>query len=178
MDILVRAFLCARENLHSAMKKVTVVPQHLVTAAQRYLGAVESQGQGLTQVHRLDCYGGESWSMRDIDDMIWAHYPSQEEDFFTALYGTSPRTLVDTHMRHRHSDYCGGVNGGHCRCLYLLRSRFFVNQAASPYLIILNSNHLLFRLPALPLSYVLPINFLGHLQNLLQLLTLRYNAYK
>ena len=154
-----RAFLCARENLHSAMKKVTVVPQHLVTAAQRYLGAVESQGQGLTQVHRLDCYGGESWSMRDIDDMIWAHYPSQEEDFFTALYGTSPRTLVDTHMRHRHTDYCGGVNGGHCRCLYLLRSRFFVNQAASPCLIISNSDHLLFRLlPALPLSYVAPIN--------------------
>ena len=161
MDILVRAFLCARENLHSAMKKVTVLPQHLVTAAQWYLEAVEFQGQGLTHVHRLDCYGGESWPMRDIGDMIWAHYPSHDEEdfyiasacshtaccdfyttylvksgalpvgFFTALYGTSLRTLVDTHMRHRHTDYCGGVNGGHCRCFYILRSPLFVKLPAS-----------------------------------------------
>ena len=132
MYVLVRAFLCAREILHSAMKKGKVLSRHLITAAQRYLEADEFQGRGLPRVHRLDCYGGELWSMRDIDDMIWAHSPSQdEEDFFTALYGTSLRSLVDTHMRHRHTDYCGGVNGGHCRCFYILRSPLFVKLPAS-----------------------------------------------
>ena len=44
-------------------------------------------------------------AMRGIDDMICAHYPFQDkEDFLTALYGTSLRTLVDIHMRNCHTD--------------------------------------------------------------------------
>lgn len=29
-------------------------------------------------VHRLDCYGGDTWRMSEIDAIIRAHYPSSE----------------------------------------------------------------------------------------------------
>jgi hypothetical protein len=120
MDVLVRAFLCARDNLHSVMKKGLCLPVHLTCNALWYLEAVEFQGRGLPHVHRLDCYAGEPWSMANIDGIVWAHWPSDEEEsFFFTLYDLSLRALVDKHMRHRHTAYCGGIDGGKCRCASL-----------------------------------------------------------
>lgn len=51
MDLLVRAYLYARDNLHTVMKQGQCLPRHLVTSTVCYLESIEFQGPGLPHVH-------------------------------------------------------------------------------------------------------------------------------
>jgi Helitron helicase-like domain at N-terminus len=123
MDVLVRGFLCARENLHTSLKSGNCLPLHLRCHTKWYLESVEFQGRGLPHVHRLDCFSGADWSVSDIDGMLWGHWPSQEEEnFFYEVYGVSLQALVRKHMMHSHTAYCGGSDDN-CRFNYPFAQR-------------------------------------------------------
>jgi hypothetical protein len=110
-DTLVRAFLCARRKPAQLMRRGACLPKSLQPPNGKsiwYLEAIEYQGRGLPHVHRLDFYGGKRWTVDDIDHIVWARIPTDEEDaFFKHLYdGVSLRDLVTSLMQHKHCIYC------------------------------------------------------------------------
>lgn len=72
------------------MRAGTILPSTLTGAARKVvwdLDGLESQNRGLLHFHRLDAYPGPMWSRATIDEIIWGHYPTDEEEaYFHSLY--------------------------------------------------------------------------------------------
>ena len=115
-DLHVRAFLDAKRRLEDALKNGHQLPARWRLKCKWWLAAIESQLRGLLHVHIAVHYGGEPWDISFIDELVWAHMPTEEEEeLFKKLFdGRSLTALVKKHMIHKCYDhYC--KRSGKCR---------------------------------------------------------------
>ena len=81
-DLLVRAFLEAREALRDLLKHGDALPVAVRGPAKWMLETVESQLRGLLHGHSVHNYGGEPWSTAITDQTIVARKPTKEGDAY------------------------------------------------------------------------------------------------
>lgn len=90
-DLSVRDFIDCRAKLRNAIRDGSWLPPELCKHANWYIDALESQMRGLLHAHMLASYGGKEWSVQDLDKIVWAHYPTDEEEsYFESLYVRAP----------------------------------------------------------------------------------------
>ena len=118
-DLLVRAFLEAREPLRDLLKHGNALPVAVRGPAKWMLETVESQLRGLLHGHSVQNYG-EPWSTAITDQTSVARKPMKEEDaYWCAKCNRPPGTYIDLVNRHCirkcTDNYCKGTQGRPCR---------------------------------------------------------------
>lgn len=84
-DVLVRIFSEIRENLHSLLKDGRTLPGK-PRPCSWWLEVVESQMRGLLHGHMIHSFDGPEWTVDEIDSMIMARRPTDDEAHWVILY--------------------------------------------------------------------------------------------
>ena len=115
-DLHVRALLDAKRRLENILRNGYHLPKAIKAVHVWHLTVIESQLRGLLHVHSVNRYPGEPWDVKCLDQIIYAHMPTAEEEAFwkTVFPGKSLTALVTKYMIHKCTDgYC--CKKGKCR---------------------------------------------------------------
>jgi hypothetical protein len=109
-----RAFCGFRELARQSFESGDFLPNPRASSRQRArrcqwsLDSMENQGRGLCHVHGVTCYGGDRWTPSDIDCIVWATVPTDEQrkEFRTLYKDVDLRALVLKFQVHKCGPNC------------------------------------------------------------------------
>lgn len=110
-----RVFEAIHRQIFEDLRAGKYCPSAVRRIADFALSVHEWQKRAIPHTHTITHYPGEPWSAKQIDEIMWTHLPTAEEEArYQRNYRCSLTALVRGFMIHHHSERCGGLVGRCC----------------------------------------------------------------